>query len=129
MDTSTSRYRAARNIMVGTILGCALTLTSTIVGTQHADASQPYGGCDEAWQAPQSEGADWCRDHGWTVHKRFVLNRNDVPVALRVNPCQTEDSDGWCYWNAEEQGDGEGNSFIIRGERDGKHRIWWVNFR
>lgn len=24
---------------------------------------EPYGGCDEAWQAPKSEGAQWCRDH------------------------------------------------------------------
>ena len=23
----------------------------------------PYGGCDEAWQAPDSAGARWCRDH------------------------------------------------------------------
>lgn len=28
-----------------------------------AAALEPYGGCDEAWQAPQSEGAQWCRDH------------------------------------------------------------------
>lgn len=28
-----------------------------------AAAIEPYGGCDEAWQAPKSEGAQWCRDH------------------------------------------------------------------
>ena len=30
-------------------------------------SSQPYGGCDEAWQAPRSDGAQWCRDHGYAV--------------------------------------------------------------
>lgn len=26
---------------------------------------EPYGGCDEAWQAPKSPGARWCRAHGY----------------------------------------------------------------
>lgn len=28
---------------------------------------QPYGGCDEAWQAPHSKGARECRLHGFEV--------------------------------------------------------------
>jgi hypothetical protein len=28
---------------------------------------EPYGGCDEAWQAPQSRGARECRQHGYAV--------------------------------------------------------------
>jgi len=39
--------------------------TGSITPDRHEQ--QPYGGCDEAWQAPYSEGADWCRDHGWTI--------------------------------------------------------------
>lgn len=32
--------------------------------------TEPYGGCDEAWQAPQSAGAWECRAHGWIVTAR-----------------------------------------------------------
>lgn len=32
-----------------------------------ASAHEPYGGCDEAYLYPTSEGADHCRDHGWDV--------------------------------------------------------------
>lgn len=35
---------------------------------QPTSAHEPYGGCDEAWQAPTSEGARHCRErHGWTT--------------------------------------------------------------
>lgn len=30
---------------------------------------EPYGGCDEAWQAPHSEGADLCRELGWVIRR------------------------------------------------------------
>lgn len=89
----------------------------------------PYGGCDEAWQAPRSPGADWCRDREWTVRKQFVLRPSNEVAYLRMDPCREEDSDGPCFWNAERQGNGTGTSFIIKGQRDGKHRIWWVKFR
>ena len=91
-------------------------------------AAEPYGGCDEAWQAPHSQGADDCRALGWTVRPRFVLSPKDRVKYLDLRPCEQEDSDGPCYWNAQTMGNGEGDSFIIRGERDGKHRIWWVAF-
>lgn len=28
-------------------------------------AVEPYGGCDEAFRYPKSEGYAWCRDHGY----------------------------------------------------------------
>ncbi len=37
-----------------------------------------------------------------------------VPLPASVNrPCPTEDSFN-CYWNAKEQGDGHGHSFVVR---------------
>ena len=35
-----------------------------------AVSAEPYGGCDEAWQAPDSDGANWCRSHGFDVPSR-----------------------------------------------------------
>jgi hypothetical protein len=85
--------------------------------------------CDEAWQAPDSEGADNCRLRGWTVRRDFILTPANTVAYLRLNPCVEEESDGPCFWNAERQGNGTGTSFIIKGQRDGKHRVWWVKFR
>lgn len=87
--------------------------------------AQPYGGCKEAWQAPRSEGANTCRKAGWTVHKRFVLNPRRVPVYLRMDPCEVEDSPGPCFWNALVEGNGEGQSFI-RGAKDRVHPVRFI---
>lgn len=43
----------------------------------------PYGGCDEAWQAPKSAGAQWCRDHGvYPVDDSYVarLLRGEIKL-------------------------------------------------
>lgn len=90
-----------------------------------AFAHQPYGGCDEAWQAPRSAGAEHCRDHGWTVRHRFVINPRGYVKYVSLPPCEYEDSYN-CYWNAETSGNGGGDSFIIRGTEE-RHRIWYVN--
>jgi hypothetical protein len=125
-------YRTTRNVMLGVILGCALTLTSTIVGMQQADAAPPYGGCKEAWQAPQSEGADWCRDRGWTVRKRVVLNPHAVLRYWNLDPCTYEDGSGQtnvCGWLGNKDGNGRGLSYYITGPEDQRtgHFLWSPN--
>lgn len=87
----------------------------------------PYGGCKEAWMAPRSEGADWCRDRGWVVRSRFVITPKKLVVHNRMRPCPREDS-GNCYWDADRRGNQEGWGFIIKGQRDGKHRVWIARF-
>lgn len=44
-----------------------LTDLDNQTGSSPAQQLQPYGGCDEAWQAPDSPGAEWCRNHGYLV--------------------------------------------------------------
>jgi hypothetical protein len=64
--------------------------------------SQPYGGCKEAWQAPQSDGADWCRDHGWVVRKRIVVGPKNWVRYYTLNECAVEDASNGpvpCQWN------------------------------
>jgi hypothetical protein len=95
-----------------------------------ADAHQPYGGCAEGWMYPRSEGAWHCRSHGWTIRQRFVIGPNGHVKFMdpyRLQPCPTEDS-GWCFWNHKAMGNHRGKSFIINGQRDGKHRVWEVQF-
>lgn len=61
----------------GALLGLVLVLgidepTSPAPATSQPDSStatttqrgEPYGGCDEAWQAPESEGYAWCVANG-----------------------------------------------------------------
>lgn len=73
---------------------------------------EPYGGCDEAWQAPKSEGAAWCRRHGWTVRPNFVIDKHNVLRTTRFGACENEDSTG-CYWNAMTRGNHIGDSYIV----------------
>lgn len=105
----------------------AALLAATLSPAAPAVAHQPMGGCDEAWQAPRSEGAEHCREHGWTVRKRFVLTPSSrVATIRRLKPCEYEDSMN-CYWNARSMGNGRGDSFIVIGTED-RHRIWRVKF-
>lgn len=54
------------SLSVGVLIGAGLCqMGAATVAFEHQSA--PYGGCVEAWQAPHSEGADWCRDQGWTI--------------------------------------------------------------
>lgn len=115
-------------LLAALICAAAITWFAVWATSPPAYGHQPYGGCKEAWQAPRSTGADHCRDHGWTVRKRFVIGPAGVVRFISLRPCPTEDS-GDCYWNARTMGDGRGDSFIIKGDRDGRHRIWWVTFR
>lgn len=88
-----------------------------------AHSAQPYGGCDEAWQAPHSAGAGWCQARGWTVRPNFVLNRYNVVKANRLPACKNEDSIG-CYWNATYRGNNRGSSFIV----SKKGEVFYVRF-
>lgn len=62
---------------------------------------QPYGGCDEAWQAPHSTGADECRAHGWTVKWWIIVSPKDRVryVDPSINQCANEDAGRFCTWN------------------------------
>jgi len=109
------------------LLTAALMLSTFLASfavIPRADASQPYGGCDEAWQAPHSVGAKWCRSHGWIVRPRIVVGPHGH-VRFRTMPkCITEDGSylrrngtvGYqrhCFWNARTMGNGRGSSYIL----------------
>jgi hypothetical protein len=139
MSTSTNRTLAILTWIAAAIF-LALLLAIALTEEESVDQSptppdyeftpgewvEPYGGCDEAWMAPNSIGAEECRDHGWVVHDRFVLDPNTNPAYINLPDCDTEDGGGLCYWDADGRGNESGQSFIIEGQRDGKHRIWWV---
>jgi hypothetical protein len=114
-------------LVSGLICALGIVLVVLWATSPPANSHQPYGGCAEGWQAPRSTGADHCRDHGWTVRKRFVIGPAGVVRYISLRPCPSEDS-GNCYWDAGSRGDGRGDSFVIKGQRDGVHRIWWVRF-
>lgn len=42
-------------------------------------------------------------------------------------PCATEDAAGPCYWDATEQGNGEGRSFLVEPTADGEGQVIYVN--
>lgn len=91
----------------------AVMLLCSVVVQTKANATPPYGGCKEAWQAPHSAGADGCRDRGWLVKHRLVLDRTKRVVYLdpAIKPCEYEDGEH-CYWNAKCMGNGRGDSYV-----------------
>lgn len=117
------------NSHLWTIAVGALILSAffTVLAARSADAA-PYGGCDEAYRYPTSDGADWCRRHGWTVTGSLVVSPHSVVMASRIPHCRYEDGSGQrerCLWDASVDGvNGRGDSFI---ERRGDVRYVWMN--
>jgi hypothetical protein len=110
-------------LAVKAALFMALLVASLIVLLpSNARATEPYGGCDEAWQAPLSDGAMECRMLGWTVRPRLVIDPHGVVRAYLLPGCKREDSGRLCIWDAAKRGNHEGASFW----RDGKGRTRFV---
>lgn len=59
--------------LAAVVLLADLALAGSFVLGQHqartdrlkSQLSEPYGGCDEAYRYPKSEGYAWCRDNGY----------------------------------------------------------------
>lgn len=119
--------------VVATLAAMVLLSTYGAAVSQLEDArpaaSQPYGGCKEAWQAPQSDGADWCRDHGWTVRGNLVVGPRGVVRYDAMPECRHEDGSGQraaCSWNfwGHYQGNGRGLSYWV--DRADRARYVWA---
>lgn len=105
------------------VVGLLLVMMGLLLAPK-GEAAQPYGGCDEAWQAPHSTGADECRALGWTVKRSLVLDpTNRVRALMGVAPCVSEDQETQCFWKATCRGNGRGDSFVVL---NGRH--WYVSF-
>jgi len=114
-------YRAslAGAAVVAILIGTATALTEAA----HADdftpgvrLVQPYGGCKEAIDYPHSDGADWCRAHGWTVTRRIVIRPDRWVLAHRLPVCIDGETDTPCRWNfggGQPHGNGEGRAYWV----------------
>jgi hypothetical protein len=91
-------------------------------------ATAPYGGCDEAWQAPRSPGADLCRARGWSVSARFLVGPRAVVRHSSLPHCRFEDGSGGprpCTWNVGPRVDGNGIGLAYKVRRDMSARYVW----
>ena len=87
-------------LVLGALMAAAWTIIVMVLAPVPADGAQPYGGCKEAIDYPHSEGADWCRDHGWTVTRSIVVRPDRWVVNYRMPLCEVEDQQyGPCRWN------------------------------
>jgi hypothetical protein len=117
-----------------TLTRLALALTALlpllVLGfTQQADAAtQPYGGCGEAYRYSNSAGAQDCREMGWTIRPRLVVNPHGVVVMSRMPHCRNEDGSGTasaCTWNIGNRIDGNGRGLAFWNDRhDRSHYVW-----
>lgn len=94
--------------------------------------SAPYGGCAEAWQAPRSEGARYCRSKGWLVGARYVVSPRKVLRMYALPSCRYEDGSGQpkrhgnrnCGWNVTEgDGNGRGEVYLVLGMGPNRHYV------
>ena len=58
----------------------SLALSLLAASQAHAAIRQPYGGCDEAYFYPLTQGAADCRDLGWVVPFTRVPPITEVQV-------------------------------------------------
>lgn len=107
------------------IAGALLGLLMVVVGQPADAATQPYGGCDEGWQAPRSAGADDCRALGWTIRKRLVVNNHGRVVVHAMPSCPSEDAGRFCSWNIN-PGDGNGQGQAFWRDSQGRATYVWV---
>lgn len=98
------------------VVGIAVAV---LLSVAPARAAQPYGGCDEAWQAPRSEGAAWCRHHGWTVRPFIVVGPRNWVRYYDLPSCKYEDASSGpvpCKWNFDDgDGNGKGDAYWVTG--------------
>jgi hypothetical protein len=90
-------------------------------------ATQPYGGCDEAYAFARSAGADDCREQGWTIRPRLVVDPHGWVHYSVLPHCKNEDGSGQrsaCTWNLGPgvDGNGTGRTFWL----DRHDRIHYV---
>src|SRR5262245_34460579 len=116
------QHIAANTVVVVSIL--AVGIVGAVIGVDwftraHATTwTQPYGGCQEAWQAPYSVGARECRAHGWVVRPRLVVGPRHWIRFTALPHCREEDGSGQrsaCTWNVGRPVDGNGHG-----------RAYWV---
>lgn len=129
--------KAGRHIMfvtkqeVGKAVGIIAGLVLIAISCTPKAHAAPYGGCDEAWQAPTSAGAQTCRDHGWTVTSHLVLDQHAVVRWTNLVSCHYEDASSAhetfpCGWNMPPGGGHDGLTMYYTGtwRHHRAHYVW-----
>lgn len=137
---SKHHQRVAIRIVIGLLL--AVTFVGLLSALSAAEAGddftpgtwqQPYGGCKEGWQAPRSEGARQCRDHGWTVRHDLVVSPRGIIRYDNMRTCKFEDGSGQrsaCIWHGQVDGNGRGLTYWFGRHNShisdpNAHYVWW----
>lgn len=101
------------------VVGIILVLTAgAMLFTSQTRADAVYGGCKEAYVAPQSVGADECRDKGWIIGAQgtYVVSPRNVLRYYNLPSCRYEDGSGQrqaCGWNVTGgNGNGAGRVYL-----------------
>jgi len=107
-----------RRVCIGIVLGTIILAGCILAFGGKADAAKPYGGCKEVYQvldgtvSVHSDGARYCRQHGWIVRRNVVVDPFGQAV-VNVPECKNEDeSKRVCYWDSLGQGNKRGHGFI-----------------
>jgi hypothetical protein len=96
--------------------GCTAVRADAVNRVNAPRIDQPYGGCWEGALYTHTQGAQDCRDLGWTMRRHLIINPRGV-AWTDLPKCVTEDSDR-CYWAAGRMGDRHGQSFVNVGTTD-----------
>jgi len=110
-------------------LALALMGLGALVAVQPASAAtQPVGGCKEAYLYVHSAGAQDCREAGWTIRPRLVVSPRGVVQMSTLPHCREEDGSGQrsaCTWNIGHRIDGNGEGLRYWLDRhDRTHYVW-----
>lgn len=95
--------------------------------TAGEQTSEPYGGCDEAYRYPGTQGYRWCEDNHLLPGTVIKVSEHDVLIASNLPPCPFDEPNGGpCLWNADIEGNGNGTSYWLD-EHNERHYLWTTN--
>lgn len=113
------------NRIIGGLVAFHLAVAA-MIGLTTTQAHANPAPCVTAHTHLHSETAALCREDGWTVRAHLVINPRNIVRWTSFPKCRQEDSPN-CRWNARTMGNGIGDSFVIKGHRDARYRVWWVD--
>jgi hypothetical protein len=116
---------------IGQVIGVAVTTAALSLSGNAVAMTSPVTGtdahCISARHHTHSAQAKGCRENGWVIRPRIVVGPYGHVRFNRMPPCRYEDGtypsasprhnhigmQRHCFWNAQERGNGRGDSFYI----------------
>lgn len=124
----TGRTVATIACLTGLILTAMFLANAWFGYTAHASAPPSNADCRVMWTQPDAPMADLCRDRGWHITGRLVVNPHGVVKHHSLPHCAYDEAqEAACTWNIGRPIDGNGVGLSFWSSHNRVHYVWPVN--